>query len=201
MKIICIGRNYVNHAKEMNSPVPKEPLVFIKPQTALNITENFEIPDFTNDVHYELELVLHICNNGKDIPLDEAALYFDKIGLGIDFTARDLQSKLKSKGHPWEKSKAFDDSALVGKWLAKEALDAQNISFELLKNNQMVQKGRSQDMIFNFEYLIHYASKFFTLNEGDLIFTGTPEGVGQVMKDDVLKGYLEGKLLLNAIII
>ena len=197
MKIICIGRNYVNHAKELNNKVPSEPLVFIKPETAINKTNQLTYPAFTNQLHYELELVLKISKTGKNIELSDASQYYDEIGLGIDFTARDIQDKCKSKGHPWEKAKAFDDSASVGGFIHKSELDPAQVNFELKVNEERRQLGNSKDMIFDFDFLIHYTSQFFTLAEGDLIFTGTPEGVGEVKKGDVLNGYLESNLLLN----
>ncbi len=200
MKIICIGRNYVNHAKEMNSEVPKEPMIFIKPETAINNQDTLQYPIFTKSLHYELELVLKISKTGKNISLENASQHYQEIGLGIDFTARDIQYKCKEKGHPWEKAKAFDDSATVGAFVNKEKLNTQNISFELKLNDETKQIGRSKDMIFDFDYLIHYASQFFTLEEGDLIFTGTPEGVGEVKVGDKLVGYLESEILFNVTI-
>ena len=200
MKIICIGRNYANHAKEMNSKVPKEPMIFIKPETAINKLEVLNYPVFTKSLHYELELVLKISKTGKNISLENAPQHYQEIGLGIDFTARDIQDRCKEKGHPWEKAKAFDDSATIGGFVNKDKLNTKDLSFELQVNNETRQNGKSKDMIFDFDYLIHYASQFFTLSEGDLIFTGTPEGVGEVKGGDKLVGYLESEILLNVII-
>jgi len=200
MKIICIGRNYVNHAKELNNKVPKEPMIFIKPETSINKNDVLQYPSFTKSLHYELELVLKISKTGKNIALEEASSYYQEIGLGIDFTARDIQSKCKEKGHPWEKAKAFDDSATVGGFENKNKLNLQDVKFQLQVNGEERQNGRSKDMIFGFDYLIHYASQFFTLSEGDMIFTGTPEGVGEVNVGDKLVGYLESEKLLNVLI-
>lgn len=200
MKIICIGRNYGDHAKEMNSPVPKEPLFFCKPDSAILPKRNpFYIPDFTNDVHYELELVVKICKLGKNIPLKFAHTYYNEVSLGIDFTARDVQRICKEKGHPWEKAKAFDHSAPLGKrFIAKsEFADLQNLNFQLHKNGEIVQQGQTKDMIFSIDQLVAYVSKFFTLKLGDLIFTGTPAGVGPVAIGDKLEGYLEGEKLID----
>ncbi|MFA6404078.1 MAG: fumarylacetoacetate hydrolase family protein [Salinivirgaceae bacterium] len=199
MKILAIGRNYVDHAKELNNPVPEEPVIFLMPETAL-IKKNqpFFYPDFSNDVHYEVELVLKINRLGKNISEKFAHRYFDEIGIGIDFTARDLQNELKKKGLPWEKSKGFDGAAPIGKFLTKESLsDVQNISFSLEKNGELVQNGNSKDMIFSFDAIIAHVSKFFTLKIGDLIFTGTPAGVGPVKIGDELIAKIEGQELLK----
>lgn len=200
MKILCIGKNYADHAKEMNSKVPKSPLIFMKPESALNLNESLDYPSFTSNLHYELELVLKISKKGKSITLDEADSYFDTIGLGIDFTARDIQAKCKEKGHPWEKAKAFDNSASLSPMIDKSSISGTDIKFQLKLNGELVQDGSSSDMIFNFNYLIHYASNYFTLNPGDLIYTGTPAGVGPVKKGDALEGYLNGKSLFNVYI-
>lgn len=199
MKIICIGRNYVNHAKELNNPVPSEPLFFLKPDTALIPNKNpFFLPDFSNDVHYELELVVRINKLGKNIEERFAHRYYDEIGLGIDFTARDVQKQCKEKGHPWEKAKAFDGSAPVSKKFIpiQNLPDKHAIQFHLMKNGEKVQDGNSEEMIFNIHQLIAHISKFITLKIGDLIFTGTPSGVGKTEKGDILEGYLEGEKLL-----
>ncbi|NNE15476.1 MAG: fumarylacetoacetate hydrolase family protein, partial [Saprospiraceae bacterium] len=177
--------------------VPKQPMIFIKPESAVNPTDVLDYPSFTKDLHYELELVLKINKKVSNISLDNASACYDEIGLGIDFTARDIQYKCKEKGHPWEKAKAFDNSATVGSFLKKSELDISNVPFKLTVNGEKRQIGFSKDMIFNFDYLVHYISKYFTLEEGDLIFTGTPEGVGPVKPGDVLNGYLDDKLLLN----
>lgn len=199
MKIICIGRNYVDHAKELHNEVPTEPLIFMKPSTALlKEGKPFYIPDFSKNIHYELEVVLKICKPGKAIHTDFAHKYYDEIGLGIDFTARDLQDKCKAKGHPWEIAKSFDFSAVIGDFVPVSSFeDIQQLSFHLLKNDETVQKGFTGDLIFSFHHLISYISHFFTLQTGDLIFTGTPAGVGPVKKGDQLKGFLEDKLLLS----
>ncbi|MBW6478238.1 MAG: fumarylacetoacetate hydrolase family protein [Bacteroidales bacterium] len=199
MKIICIGRNYIEHAHELNNPVPAEPVFFMKPETALiRAGLPFFYPDFSKDVHFEVELVLHICKLGKHISEKFAHTYYDKIGIGIDFTARDVQSICKQKGLPWEIAKAFDGSAPVSKFISRENFaDLYDINFSLEKNNETVQKGNSGMMIFNFEKIIAYVSRFVTLKIGDLIFTGTPAGVGPVSIDDNLKAYIEGKKMLD----
>jgi 2-keto-4-pentenoate hydratase/2-oxohepta-3-ene-1,7-dioic acid hydratase in catechol pathway len=193
MKIICVGRNYIDHAKELNNPIPSSPLIFMKPSTAL-LTDSkpFYHPDFSDNIHYELEIVLKICKNGKSIQENFAPSYYAQIGLGIDFTARDLQDTLKDKGQPWELAKAFDHSACIGDFVDKSELDLNSIKFELHKNGKIVQKGDTADLIFKFDYLISYISQFFTLQVGDLIFTGTPAGVGKVNIDDHYEGFLEG---------
>lgn len=199
MKIICIGRNYAEHAKELNNAVPTEPVFFLKPDTAvLKNGSTFYLPDFSNDIHHELEIVVKISKAGKFIEPDFAHKYFDEIGLGIDFTARDIQQKCKEKGLPWEKAKAFDGSAPLGEFVSKSELnDLGNIDFELLVNGTSRQKGNSRDMIFNISQIIAYVSRFVTLKTGDLIYTGTPSGVAAVKEGDVLEGFLNGKKLLE----
>jgi len=199
MKIICIGRNYIEHAHELNNPVPAEPVFFMKPETALiRAGLPFFYPDFSKDVHFEVELVLHISKLGRHINEKFAHTYYDKIGIGIDFTARDVQTICKQKGLPWEIAKAFDGSAPVSKFIHKENFnDIYDINFSLQKNNETVQKGNSGMMIFNFEKIIAYVSRFVTLKIGDLIFTGTPAGVGPVIKEDNLKAYIEDEILLD----
>lgn len=198
MKIICIGRNYIDHAKELNNPVPSQPLVFMKPATALLRSGNdFYYPDFSKNIHFELELVLRICKNGKYIEEKFASDYYEEIGLGIDFTARDLQDKCKEKGHPWEIAKAFDNSAVVGGFVQKSDLDISNIDFKLTQNGDIKQKGNSKDLIFSFDTLIAYVSKFFTLQQGDLLFTGTPAGVGPIAIGDHLEGFIGDQSLLT----
>lgn len=199
MKIICIGRNYANHAKEMHSAVPEVPMFFMKPDTALLPKKNpFFYPNFTNDLHFECELVIKINKLGKNIAEKYAHEYYDHVGLGIDFTARDLQRKCKEKGHPWEIAKGFEHSAPLGeKFVPLEGKDINNINFRLEKNDEIVQKGNSKDMIFTVDQLISYVSKFMTLKIGDLIFTGTPEGVGPVQIGDRLKGFIEDEQLLD----
>lgn len=197
MKIICIGRNYAEHAKEMKAPLPSEPVFFMKPDTALLKEQEFYMPDFTKDLHHEIELVLRICKAGKHIEEQFAKNYYDEVGLGIDFTARDLQAICKEKGLPWEKAKAFDNSAPVGKFIKKETLDAANIGFELKVNGETRQAGNSSGMIFSFDQVISYVSRYVTLKTGDLIYTGTPEGVGPVKIGDRLEGFLNGESLLK----
>jgi 2-keto-4-pentenoate hydratase/2-oxohepta-3-ene-1,7-dioic acid hydratase in catechol pathway len=199
MKIICIGRNYVDHIAELKNEVPDEPVVFLKPDTAFNKNrQDFYIPEFTQDLHYEAEIVLRINKIGKHIDEKFARRYFDAISIGIDFTARDLQAKLKAKGLPWEKAKAFDFSAAVGDLVpADDYPDMGNINFNLDINGKTLQQGNTGLTINNFNQIIAYASKFFTLKKGDLIFTGTPAGVGPVKIGDKLEGYIEGKKLLE----
>ncbi len=199
MKIICIGRNYIEHARELNNPVPAEPVFFLKPDTSLLIkNRSFYLPDFSNDIHHEIEVVLKISRNGKNIQPQFASEYFQQVGLGVDFTARDLQQKLKEKGLPWEKSKAFDHAAPVSEFKDKNELgDLSHLEFSLNINDQPVQTGNTADMIFNFEKIISYVSRFITLRAGDLIFTGTPEGVGPVKIGDRLEGWLAGRKMLD----
>jgi acylpyruvate hydrolase len=199
MKIICIGRNYANHAKEMNSPVPKEPMFFMKPDTAILPKRNpFYYPEFTKDLHHECEIVVRISKVGKNIAEKYAHEYYEEIGLGIDFTARDLQSICKEKGNPWEIAKAFDNSAPVSEnFLNKNELDLSHLEFSLYKNEELVQKGNTSDMIFSINQLIAYVSQFVTLKIGDLIFTGTPEGVGPVAIHDKLTGFIGDKKMFS----
>jgi len=199
MKIICIGRNYSDHAKEMNAPVPEKPVFFLKPDTALLPKKMpFFYPEFTKDLHYELELVFRICRLGKHIPENRAHKYYDEVGLGIDFTARDLQEECKKKGLPWEIAKAFEHSAPVSEhFLSLKNIDLNSTSFELKKNDKSVQVGRVTDMIFSIDKIISYVSQFMTLKIGDLIFTGTPSGVGPVHVGDTLEGFLNGEKLLD----
>ncbi len=202
MKIFCIGRNYVEHAKELNNQVPDEPVIFAKPDTALlKRNKPFFIPDFAKDFHYEAELVIKICRVGKNISRKFAHRYYDEVALGIDFTARDLQAKLKAKGLPWEKAKAFDGSAVISPYISKEKFaDIQNISFRLDKNGETVQKGNSSLMIFPVDELIAHLSQYFTLKIGDLIYTGTPAGVGPVSINDRLTGYIEDEQMFDFLI-
>jgi acylpyruvate hydrolase len=199
MKIICIGRNYVEHAQELKNEVPTEPVFFLKPDTAaLQKDRAFYLPDFSNDIHYEAELVLKICREGKNIAEEFANRYYDQITVGIDFTARDIQQKQKEKGLPWEPAKAFDHSAPAGSFIPLTGLpDFNKINFHLDINGKTVQQGNSSLMIFSFDKIISYVSSFITLRKGDLVFTGTPKGVGPVHKDDLLEVYLEGNKLLN----
>ena len=192
MKIICIGRNYIDHIKELSNQKPLNPVVFLKPDSSVIAkNQNFIIPSFSNEIHHEVELVVKINKVGKHIDKSFSHKYYDEIGLGIDFTARDIQNNLKEKGHPWEKSKAFDNSCMVGKFLKKEKLeDISKIEFSLIKNNELVQSGRSNDMLWKIDELISYISQYFTLKIGDLIFTGTPSGVSKVESGDILEGYI-----------
>jgi len=201
MKIICIGRNYIEHAKELKNPVPARPVFFLKPDTALLIRNRpFFYPEFSKDIHYELELVLKICKNGKNIAETFAPAYYKEIGLGIDFTARDLQQEAKEKGLPWEIAKAFDQSAAISEFVPIDSLKNTEISFHLHLNGKTVQQGLSTNMIFCFNHLVSYVSKFMTLRTGDLLFTGTPEGVGPVTIGDMLHGYLEERLMITCAI-
>jgi len=194
MKIICIGRNYAKHIEELKNERPTEPVIFLKPDSAILPKKTpFFIPAFTDEIHYEVEIIVKINKVGKFIESKFAPKYYDEIGLGIDFTARSLQSQLKAKGLPWEKAKAFDGSAVIGDFYPKEQFDLEQIKFQLIKNGETVQDGNSKWMLWRIDDLISYVSQFFTLKKGDIIFTGTPEGVGQVNPDDQLVGILEGK--------
>jgi len=202
MKIICIGRNYKDHATELKNNLPKQPLFFLKPDTALLRNNSpFFIPDFSNEIHYEVELILKINRLGKTIQSKYAHRYYDSIGLGIDFTARDIQKICIEKGLPWEPAKAFDYSAAVSKFIPKSTLkNPVNISFRLEINSKVVQLGNSSEMIFGFDELINYVSKYITLRTGDIIFSGTPAGVGPVKTGDRLQAYMEDKLMMDFII-
>ena len=195
MKIICIGRNYVNHAKELGNQIPSEPLFFLKPETAIQPKGHpFFIPDFSDDIHYEVELVVKIDKIGKNIEETFACKYYSQVGLGIDFTARDVQDDCKAKGLPWEKAKGFDGAAQISRtFINKSELDLNDISFRLEKNGEQVQIGNSKDMLFSFDAIIAHISKFYTLKIGDLIYTGTPEGVGKVEEGEILKGFIGDK--------
>jgi len=194
MKIICIGRNYAKHIEELANEKPENPVVFMKPDSAVLQGNNpFVIPAFSNDVHYEVEVLVKINKVGKHISTKFAHKYYDEIGLGIDFTARDVQQDCKEKGLPWEKAKAFDGSAVIGEFYPKEIFDLENLNFQLLKNQKIVQDGNTNSMLWKVDELISYVSQYFTLKKGDIIFTGTPAGVGKVVENDVLVGVLEGK--------
>ena len=199
MKIICIGRNYLAHVKELDNALPTEPLFFMKPETALlPAGEPFPYPDFSKEIHYETELVLRICKTGKAIDEKQASGYYDAITVGIDFTARDLQSRCKAKGHPWEIAKAFDCSAPIGEFKKISELKcAEDIAFGMKLNGEWVQQGYSRDMIFSFDRIVSHVSRFVTLEEGDCIFTGTPQGVGEVHVGDVLELFLEDEPMLK----
>ena len=199
MKFFCIGRNYVEHAKELGNEVPDEPVIFMKPKSAL-LAPNvpFYYPEFTNELHYECELVLRISKNGKYISEASASSFFDAITVGIDFTARDIQNELKKKGLPWEKAKAWDNSAVVGKWkMIDDSIDNTNINFSMTKNGEVVQKGNSNQMMHDFNKIIAHISTYFSLNIGDMIFTGTPAGVGEIVVGEELEGFLENESLFK----
>lgn len=193
MKVIAVGRNYIDHAKELNNPIPDKPVIFMKPDTALlKDNKDFYYPEFSNDVHYEVELVIRICNEGKHVSPKFAHKYIDAIGLGIDFTARDIQAAHKEKGLPWELAKSFDHSAVISPLFPKEDFpDLNNITFSLTKNGKTVQSGNTKDMIFNIESLIVFISKYITLRKGDLIYTGTPVGVGPIAIGDKFEGFIQ----------
>lgn len=199
MKVIAVGRNYVDHAKELHNPVPESPVIFMKPDTAiLKDNKDFYFPDFSKDIHYEVELVLRICNEGKHVSKKFAHKYYDAIGLGIDFTARDIQSAQKAKGLPWELAKAFDHSAVISPLIPKgEFEDPTNLNFSLTKNGETVQRGNTKDMIFDYDSLISFISQYITLRKGDLIYTGTPAGVGPISIGDKLEGFLEEKSMFT----
>ena len=199
MKLICIGRNYINHIAELKNEKPSDPVVFIKPDTAILLKKQpFFIPDYSKNIQHEVEVIVKINRVGKYIETKFAHKYYDHIGLGIDFTARDLQQKLKASGLPWEKAKAFDGSAVIGKWAPKSTFESlENLSFSLKKNDVVVQSGNTQQMLWGIDAVIAYVSQFFTLKIGDIIFTGTPAGVGQVQAGDILKGYIENEEFFN----
>ncbi|MBT8264710.1 MAG: fumarylacetoacetate hydrolase family protein [Muriicola sp.] len=199
MKIICIGRNYADHIKELSNERPEHPVIFIKPDSSvLPKEQDFYIPEFSNEIHYEVEVLVKIKKVGRHIASKFAHKYYDEVGLGIDFTARDLQSQLKEKGLPWEKAKGFDGAAVIGKWLNKSTFeDLKNLDFELFLNQQVVQKGNTGHMLWNIDEIIAYVSQFFTLKKGDIIFTGTPAGVGKVSVNDYLSGSLQGEEMFS----
>ncbi len=199
MKIICVGRNYADHAKELGNAIPEEPVIFMKPKSALlQPNTPFYYPEFTNELHYECELVLRVSKNGKYVQQKHAANYYDAITVGIDFTARDIQDELKKKGLPWEKAKAFDNSAVVGKFIPlTPEFNRKSINFSLLKNQEKVQEANSSQMIFSIDKIIENISNYFSLNIGDLIFTGTPAGVGECVTGDVLEGFIENQSLFT----
>ena len=198
MKIICVGKNYLKHIDEFNSSKEDEPVIFLKPDTSI-IQKNqpFFIPEFSNEIHYEIEIILKFNRLGKHIESNFSNKYFNQISLGVDFTARDFQNKFKERGLPWDISKGFDNSALIGDWKSIEDYDLYNINFRLEKNGEIVQQSNSKNMIWKIDELISYASKYFTIKIGDIMFTGTPEGVGLVSVDDVLEGFLEDKKVFS----
>ncbi|MBC7650630.1 MAG: fumarylacetoacetate hydrolase family protein [Deinococcales bacterium] len=199
MKIFCVGRNYGEHAKELGNEVPEEPVIFMKPKSALlQPNTPFYYPQFSNELHYEVEIVLRICKNGKYIDERQASTYFNAISVGIDFTARDIQTELKKKGLPWEKAKAWDNSAVIATWIdITPDLLRQSIKFSLKKNGNIVQLGDTKNMIFSFNNIISHISNYFSLNIGDLIFTGTPAGVGECVVGDLLEGFIEEKKMFE----
>jgi 2-keto-4-pentenoate hydratase/2-oxohepta-3-ene-1,7-dioic acid hydratase in catechol pathway len=199
MKIFCVGRNYVAHAKELGHDVPDEPVIFMKPKSALLQAHTpFYYPEFTNELHYECELVLRVSKNGKYIQERFASKYYDAVTAGIDFTARDIQNELKEKGLPWEKAKAWDNSAVIGKWVPFPNLkNKKDIQFSLFKNKELAQQGQSSTMINNFDKIVAYISNYFSVNIGDLIFTGTPEGVGECVVGDELEVFMEEESMLT----
>ena len=199
MKLICIGRNYAKHIEELENERPEHPVVFLKPDTSILLKRQpFFIPDFSEDVHHEVELLVKIKRVGKHIEKRFAHKYYDEISLGIDFTARDLQSELKAKGLPWEKAKAFDGAAVIGKWLQKSQFeDINSLNFSLKRNGDLVQQGNTAQMLWKVDELIEYISKYFTLKIGDVIFTGTPSGVGKVVANDKLEGFIENEQLFS----
>lgn len=192
MKFICVGRNYADHAKELNNEIPKDVVLFLKPDTALvKSKDEVYIPEFTNNLHHEVEILIKICKTGKYIQPEFSENYYSEIGLGIDFTARDIQEELKIKGLPWEKAKAFDGSAFISNFVSKENFDLENLEFSLIKNGILQQVGNTSNMIFSINKLVSYISQFFTLKVGDIIFTGTPAGVSKVNGNDILEGYIK----------
>lgn len=199
MKIICIGRNYADHISELNNERPTEPVIFMKPDSAILPNKNpFVIPAFSNDIHHEVEILVKICRVGKHIDAKFAHKYYEEIGLGIDFAARDVQSTLKEKGLPWEKAKAFDHSAVIGNFISKKNYSSlENINFELKSNQVTVQEGNTSLMLWKIDELIAYVSQYFTLKIGDIIFTGTPKGVAKVTEGDVLEGFIEGESMFK----
>ena len=199
MKIFCVGRNFVAHAEELGNDIPDEPVIFMKPKSAmLQPHAPFYYPEFTNELNYECELVLRICKNGKYIQDKFAGKYYDAITAGFDFTARDIQNELKAKGLPWEKAKAWDNSAVIGKWVPlAEIKNRKEINFGLYKNKELVQQGNSSKMIFDFDSIVAYISNYFSVNIGDVIFTGTPAGVGEAVVGDELEGFLEDVSMFN----
>ena len=199
MKLICIGRNYAKHIEELQNERPDEPVVFLKPDSAILLKQHpFVIPEFSSDIHHEIELIVKISKVGKYIEPKFAHKYYDEISVGIDFTARDLQQKLKDKGLPWEKAKAFDGSAIIGDFLPKnDFISVENITFELTKNGETAQKGNTSHMLWKIDEIISHISQYFTLKKGDIIFTGTPEGVAKVSPNDILEGFIENKKVLR----
>ena len=202
MKIICIGRNYVDHIDELKNDIPKNPIIFFKPSICKLEGSDFKIPDFSSDIHHEIEIIYKISKSGKNIPISDSINYISGIGLGIDFTARDMQSKFREKGLPWSISKSFDNSAAISKFKSiDEFKDIENVDFSLTKNTARIQSGNSKLMIFKIEYLIHYISQFISLEENDIIFSGTPKGVDKLKVGDKLEGYIENEKILNINII
>ena len=199
MKIICVGRNYADHAKELGNAIPDEPVLFMKPKSALLQSHTpFYYPEFTNELHYECELVLRVCKNGKYVQQKHASNYYDAITVGIDFTARDIQNEMKEKGLPWERAKSWDNSAAIGKWIPfTNVKNKKDINFCLYKNKELVQQGNSTQMIHNFDKIVAFISLYFSVNIGDLVFTGTPAGVGEIVVGDELEGFIEDESLFK----
>ena len=199
MKIICVGRNYTDHVKELGNNIPEEPVIFMKPKSALLQSHTpFYYPEFTNELHYECEIVLRVCKNGKYVQAKHAANYYDAVTVGSDFTARDIQDELKKKGLPWEKAKAFDNSAVVGKFIVlTPTFNRKSINFSLLKNGEKVQEANTEQMIFSIDRIVENISNYFSLNIGDLIFTGTPSGVGECVTGDILEGFIENQSMFS----
>ena len=202
MKLICIGKNYLKHIHELNSKKEDDPVIFLKPDTSIiQKKQPFFIPQFSSDIHYEVEIILKFNRVGKHIEPKFSKKYFDKISLGIDFTARDLQRKFKENGLPWDIAKGFDNSAMIGDWLSVDLFDdIDNINFRLEKNGEIVQKSNSSNMIWKIDQLISKASTFFTIKIGDIMFTGTPEGVGKVVENDLLEGYIDDKKVFSVVV-
>lgn len=191
MKLICIGRNYVKHIEELGNEIPENPVIFIKPESAVAKQQTIHFPKSLKSVHFEGEIILRISKNGHATSIEESPTFYDALSVGIDFTDREHQDYLKSKGLPWETAKAFDNSAVIGKWIPKETINSESISFKLLKNNNIVQSSSTEFMMYNFDRIVYEISKFFELEVGDVIFTGTPHGVGLTQSEDVFEGYLE----------
>lgn len=200
MKLICIGRNYVKHIEELGNEIPENPVIFIKPESAVAKQQTIHFPKSLKSVHFEGEMILRICKTGHATSIEESPTFYDALSVGIDFTDRKHQDYLKSRGLPWETAKAFDNSAVIGKWIPKATLNSESISFKLLKNNNIVQSSSTEFMMYNFDRIVYEISKFFKLEEGDVIFTGTPHGVGLTQFEDVFEGYLESEKVFKVTI-
>lgn len=200
MKLICIGRNYVKHIEELGNEIPENPVIFIKPESAVAKQQTIHFPKSLKSVHFEGEMILRICKTGHATSIEESPTFYDALSVGIDFTDRKHQDYLKSKGLPWETAKAFDNSAVIGKWIPKATINSESISFKLLKNNNIVQSSSTEFMMYNFDRIVYEISKFFKLEVGDVIFTGTPHGVGLTQFEDVFEGYLESEKVFKVTI-